>query len=507
MGAPRTDPPRRRPWARLGALAALVALAAATPASARFLRAAIALDARGLAAELDRRSADGYRFEAFVAATGFYAALVSCDDETCRDDRRYAYAALDSGAAGELAPLVERGFRFRAASAEGGRPLFLFERDARAQPAPVEMRWLPLAHPALDLEAVAAAREEGFRVVAAEVERRDRVLLLLERAAGERGEPREVRRLADHPAPLVAALDRAAAEGFSLDAMWSRRPGGSPFTLELNALVSRPRAPRPARAPFVVVTDRYEVGDQGRLVGALEWSDRRALFFQEVVGWDYDSEERDLPEGATFSIFALQGALEEALRQSPFDPVVAAWLERKGAGGWRLVMICEDERPRGALDAEPVSATGRGRPELVPAPALALPPGAMPLGAGGGEPGAAWLAWSRALERRELAAAQAAMSRHLRSVFDLACRVASIRDRPSERTQKKVLGEWFGALPLGATVVGGYVQGDTARLRLLGPPAGRPQATPLLHEVEMTLEEGSWKAVGAPVLLGLPETP
>lgn len=479
-----------------GVLAAAVGLVllGAAPLPAAFYRGVAAFDARGLERALERRSSDGYRFEAFIEGAPHLAALASCEGKDCRDDGTWTYRTLDGSSTADLNLVLGQGYRFRAATVFGGRALFLFERARGTSPPPVEMRWLELNYPLLDLDAVAAAREAGYRIVAAEVPRQERVLLLLARAPGERGEPREVRRLADHPAPLVGALDRAAAEGWSLDAMWSRRPQGNPFTVELNALISRPRAGRSARAPFLVVTDRYEVGRQGRLVGALEWNQRRALFFQELPGWEYDLEERDLAPGSAATPAALEEALDQALRQTPFDPVVEAWAEAKSDGGLRLLTVCEDERPRGEIDAEPASPTGRGRPGIVAAPPLELPKGAKALPEGGGEPGAAWTAWLAALERRDLAAAKALMSEDLARSFELSCRVATIREQPSERVQKKVLGEWLAALPKASAPRGGYVSGERARLRLAGRPAdGAKNAALQLFEIDLVRTGNAWR--------------
>ena len=489
---------------RLGfALASLVGALVATPADARFIRAAVAAEPRSLVLALDRLAADGYRLEVTIDGLPFLAALVSCEEQACRDTFRFSYRALDGSSAADLSSALADGYRFRAVARLGDRPLFLFEHDARARLEPIEMRWLELSAAAGGLDEVAAAREAGFRLAAVGGVRRDVVLLLLERRPGERGEPREVRHLSDHPGPLVGALDRAAAEGFALDAMWSRRPNGNPFTVELHALISRPRSGRTARAPFLLVTDRGEVNRQGRLVASLEWNERRALFFQELPGWDDDVEERDLPAGSVSSPTALKGALDEAFRQTPFDPIVSAWAEPKSDGGSRLVTLSVDEQPSGPLDLEPASPTGRGRPEIVPARPLAIPPGAQALGEGGGEPGALWLAWAHALERRDLAAALAMMSEGKRRDFDLSCRVRSIRETPSERTQKKMLGEWAEKLPRDPSVAGGFVLADHARLRLLGRPSARKDAPSMLYEVELVREAGAWKAEGEAEAIGL----
>lgn len=492
----------RRRFAGL-AFSALAGVLLARSADARFIRAAVASDPRGLVRALDHLAEDGYRLEVTLDGLPFLAALASCEEQACRESSRYGYRALDGGSSADLSQALADGYRFRAVARLGDRPLFLFERDARARLEPVEMRWLELGAATGGLDEVAAAREAGFHLVAVGVAARDLVLLLLERRPGEHGEPREVRHLSDHPGPLVGALDRAAAEGFALDAMWSRRPNGNPFTVELHALISRPRAGRAARAPFLLVTDRGEVNQQGRLVASLEWNERRALFFQELPGWDYDVEERDLPAGSAGSPTALKGALDEAFRQTPFDPIVSAWAESKSDGSSRLVTLSLDEQPGSALDLEPASPTGRGRPEIVPAPPLAIPPGAQALGEGGGEPGALWLAWAHALERRDLAAALAMMSEGKRRDFDLSCRVRSLRETPSERTQKKMLGEWADKLPSDARVAGGFVLADRARLRLLGRPSARKDAPPMLYEVELVRESGAWKVEGEAETIGL----
>jgi hypothetical protein len=277
-------------------------------------------------------------------------------------------------------------------------------------------------------------------------------------------------------------LATLASEGYGVDALWSRGGGNILFggTKEVVAVVSRPTG---SNRP--VAHTKLDLGDEpsttGDLIAVASYGNDQVFAVRQARSDNYDTSTIQLPtttDGEALPAYEFAEKLRERLRSQAWRPIERAWFTWSAGRIESLVLVEAQSRPTGSSSV--ASAEQLAAPE-VPADATALPEG-------GGEPAATWWAVLEAARKNDVKAAKARWT-----VAKLARwneNVARFKAPFGMGFSEKDLFE--GAvddLPTDSRVVGGWVRGDDALVRIEATADGVRSVA----DLTLRREGGVWK--------------
>jgi hypothetical protein len=469
---------------RAVAVAAMLCAFSATPAVAADFDWQIVsgLSADYLEREVQRMAANGYRVQAIVADTlnptiivgreggGLFRRGVPAAAE---------YRVLDPRDAAGIPALGAEGFTLRAIGrARNGPALAIFERMLAGKKTPHDYRSVQAA-PAAPLDPLLTpVAAEGYRVIAS-IGDTGSEWVIVEREANSSAGAREVRVLA---APDVEKLEEQintlASEGFGCDAVWNRPPKG--FALfkggTLMAALSRRRGST-SPAAHVKIDKGERPYESGQLLSVVPYRNKFAFVVKRAGSSDYSVKEVTFPDSdAKRSSSWLEDPILERLRGQWWNPIELAWAITSANKVTSWV---------GVERREPIARFSSSWRE---ADKIAVPAGAKALPRGGGEPGDSYRAHLDAIARGDLPGAKALWTGRQRAGWDENVKrfKAPLGMGFSEKDLFKSMKERTAT---DQTVLGGWINGDRATIRIEGTYDG----TRAVADIDLTREAGTWK--------------
>ncbi len=472
---------------RAVAVAAMLCALSATPAVAADFdwQIVTGLSTDYLERQVQRMAADGYRVQAIVADTanptivvareggGLFRRSVPASAE---------YRVLDPRDAAGIPALGAEGFTLRAiGKARNGPALAIFERMLAGKKTPHDYRSVQAA-PAAPLDPLLTpVAAEGYRVIAS-IGDAGSEWVIVEREANSGG-AREARVLA---APDVEKLEEQinnlASEGFGCDAVWNRPPKG--FALfkggTLMAALSRRRGST-SPAAHVKIDKGERPYESGQLLSVVPYRNKFAFVVKRAGSSDYSVKEVTFPDrDEKRSSSWLEDPILERLRSQWWNPIELAWAITSANKVTSWVGL--ERREPVARFSSSSTITRRE------ADKIAVPAGAKALPRGGGEPGDAYRAHLDAIARGDLAGAKALWTGRQRAGWDENVKrfKAPLGMGFSEKDLFKSMAE---RMATDQTVLGGWINGDRATIRIEGTYDG----TRAVADIDLTREAGTWK--------------
>lgn len=472
---------------RAVAVAAMLCALSATPAVAADYDWQIVsgLSTDYLEREVQRMAANGYRVQAIVADT--FNPTIVVAREGSGFFRRGAppsaeYRVLDPRDAAGIPALGAEGFTLRAiGKARNGPALAIFERMLAGKKTPRDYRSVQAA-PATPLDPVLTpVAAEGYRVIAS-VGDAGSEWVIVEREANSGG-AREVRVLS---APDVEKLEQQintlASEGFGCDAVWNRPPKGLALFKggTLMAALSRRRGAT-SPAAHVKIEKGERPYESGQLLSVVPYRNKFAFVVKRASSGDYSVKEVTFPErDANRSSSWLEDPILERLRSQWWNPIELAWEINSGnkVSSWVGV-----ERREPLVRSSSSSTITRREADRI-----AVPAGATALPRGGAEPGDAYRAHLAAVARGDLPGAKALWTGRQRASWDENVKrfKAPLGMGFSEKDLFKSMRE---RMATDQTVLGGWINGDRATIRIEGTYDGARAVA----DIDLTREAGAWK--------------
>lgn len=468
-------PLRRRRLAVALAFALAVVSSAPAGASLDWLL----LSGWGLEAAIGHQARLGFEVQAVLVDSPEPAVLLA--RECCgRREPAATYRLVDRASAATVERLGADGHRLVAFGPHRiGGALAVFAHHGRGAGLAYRSLQGDAATLAADVERLAA---DGHRCVAAA----GRTMsspdwLLFER--GAKAVKREARVVVgEHAEALAKALAPLAREGFSLDCAWSRGTGKLTWggATGLGAVVSRsPGATRP------VAHTRIDIGTSptgsGTLLAVAPYGSRFAFLHREDRT-SVDSDAAEWPtDGKGQRSWALRHELHERLRSSFWDPVSFAWVVHDAGQPARIGAVERDE------DAARARAAAADAPAARAPTALPIPKGATAL-ADGGDPWRAYQTLMAAIGRKDLKATKRLWTGEVAKAWE--GRVKTFKAPFGLGfSEKELFADLHEDLPTDPELVGGWEQGDAARLRVEGTVDGERSVA----DLDFAREGGVWK--------------
>ena len=465
---------------------ALMCALAAPPAVAADLDWQIVsgLNTEYLERQVQRMAANGYRVQAIVADTAQPTIVVAREGGGLLRRSVPAaaeYRVLDSGDAAGIPELGAAGYTLRAIGrARSGPAIAIFERLLAGKKAH-DYRSVQAA-PAAPLDPLlTAVAADGYRAIAS-VGDSGSEWVIVERDANSAG-ARETRVLAAPDVEkLEADINALAAEGFGCDAVWNRPPKGLALFKggTLMAALSRRRGST-SPAAHVKIDKGERPYESGQLLSVVPYRNKFAFVVRRAASSDYSVKEARFPDrDAKRSSSWLEEPILQRLRSQWWNPIELAWAITSANTVTSWVGL---ERREPVTRFSSSSTITRRAADTIPVPggATALPPG-------GGEPGDAYRAHLAAIERRDIAGAKRLWTgRQLASWDENVQRFkAPLGMGFSEKDLFKSMAE---RMATDQTVLGGWINGDRAAIRIEGTYDG----TRAVADIDLVREAGMWK--------------
>jgi hypothetical protein len=471
---------------RAAAAAAMVCALSAAPAVAADFdwQIVTGLSTDYLERQVQRMAADGYRVQAIVVDTANPTIVVGREGGGLFGRRVPAsaeYRVLDPRDAAGIPALGGEGFTLRAiGKARNGPALAIFERMLAGKKAPRDYRSLQAA-PAEPLDPLlTSAATEGYRAIAS-VGDSGSEWVIVEREANSGA--REVRVLtAPDVEKLEQQINNLASEGFGCDAVWNRPPKG--FALfkggTLTAALSRRRGST-TPAAHVKIEKGERPYESGQLLSVVPYRTKFAFVIKRAGSSDYSVKEVTFPDrDAKRSSSWLEDPILERLRGQWWNPIELAWAISSGSNVTSWVGL---ERREPIARSSSSSKIARREAEKITVPA-----GAKALPRGGAEPGDAYRAPLSAIARLDIAGTKALWTGRQRASWDENVKrfKAPLGMGFSEKELFKSMAE---RMATDQTVLGGWINGDRATIRIEGTYDG----TRSVADIDLTREAGIWK--------------
>lgn len=443
---------------------------------------------------VDRLASEGYTVQAVVLEAEQPTVLMAREGRRAQP-RVAHYRLLGRGQAATVDGLGAEGWSLHRSGLTRNRTaLLVLRRPASGQASASGLRTVEVSGPVDNASAaLAAPYGEGLVALAAlggPSGGSDWLLLgpppvtTSPASAGKPGEPREVRVVSDvGSAPLATKLATLAADGFAVDTLWSRP--GARFSLggtkEVVAVVSRPHGvTRP------VAHTRLEIGDEpsatGTLLAAATYGNKLVFAIRDARSSDYDADELILPtptDQQPQSAWERATLLRERLHRQVWSPIELAWMTWD-AGRPSSMVVVEREAPSRFGARSSAAEADRGAPPI--------PSGATTLPADGGEPAASWRTILDATRRNDLKAAKARWTGAKLAAWNE--NVARFKAPFGLGFSEKDLFESeVDDVPTDPQVIGGWLQGDEALLRVEATANGERAVSDLTFR----REGGVWK--------------
>jgi hypothetical protein len=435
--------------------------------------------------QVQHMAADGYRVQAIVADTTNPTIVVAREGGGLfrRNVPAAAeYRVRDSRGAAGISALGAEGFTLRASGkARNGPALAIFERLLAGKKVPHDYRSVQAA-PAAPLDPLLmSVAAEGYRAIAS-IGDAGSEWVIVEREANSGG-AREVRVLAAADVEkLEEQINSLAAEGFGCDAVWNRPPKGLALFKggTLMAALSRRRGST-SPAPHVRIERGERPYESGQLLSVVPYRNKFAFVIKRASSGDYSVKEVTFPDrDAKRSSSWLDDTILERLRSQWWNPIELAWAISSGAEVKSWVGV--ERREQVARFSSSSTITRRE------ADKIAVPAGAKALPRGGGEPGDSYRAHLDAITRGDLAGAKALWTGRQRASWDENVKrfKAPLGMGFSEKDLFKSMKE---RMATDQTVLGGWINGDRAAIRIEGTYDG----TRAVADIDFTREAGIWK--------------
>lgn len=431
----------------------------------------------GIQGEVTRLAAEGFRVDTVVVNAPEPTVLLR--RPCCRRAAATAtYRIVTRDEVDRVAELGAQGYTLRAFGVDrGGVPLAVYELTSDAPGARHDYRSIAadLASSEAELGSLAA---DGFRAVAASGRTASKPdWLILERKPDTPA--RELKVIDETSATaLEAALGKLAGQGYALDVAWGRTVKRFSLTgpERLAAVVSRPRGEaRPVAHSRVTVASEPDSSSGALVSTALS---RGGLAFVQRVGRSGSPWVRQVvwPSGDE-AAWERWAKAEQELRSYQSRPIGSAWVVWSAGSPSSLVVREPDE----------VEAEASRRP-ADPAPALEIPADAQPLAEGGGAPFAAYLELLAGIRRGDLKGTKQRWTDEVAAAW--AKRVEMFKAPLGLGFSEKSLFEDLPReLPTDPIVLGGWVRGAEAKLRVEGTVDGQRR----FGDLDLRLEGGVWK--------------
>jgi hypothetical protein len=506
----------------LAAILSVLALAA-TPAAAADLdwQIVTGTSTSYLERQVQRWAADGYRVQAIIADAPSPTIVIARAGSGGLFRKNLPpsaeYRVLDPGDAAEVARLGADGFHLRTiGKARTGPALAVFERDLARGPqsgppsgapaGPHDYRSLQ-APPAAPLDPLLTPLAgDGYRVIASVGDSGSEWLILERDGITREGSTREggaresgardggAREAAKRESAardsrvitvpeldkLEQAINDLASEGFTCDAVWNRPPKG--FALfkggTLMAALSRRRGVTNP-APHVKVDKGRQPYESGQLLAVVPYRSNFAFVVLRAGEMGYSVKEVTLPDNDSKGSW-LEDSFLERLRGQWWNPIETAWATY--SSGKMNSWVGVERREPIRLSS---SSTKLPRRE---ADKIAVPSGAKALPRGGGEPGDSYRAHLDAIARGDLPGAKALWTGHQRTSWDENVKrfKAPLGMGFSEKDLFKSMAQ---RMPTDPTVLGGWINGDRATIRIEVTSDGRRA----IADIDLLREAGTWK--------------
>jgi hypothetical protein len=435
--------------------------------------------------EVQRMAANGYRVQAIVADTANPTIVVAREGGGLfrRGVPASAeYRLLDPRDAAGIPALGAEGFTLRAlGKARNGPALAIFERMLAGKKAPHDYRSVQAA-PAAPLDPLLTpVAAEGYRVIAS-IGDTGSEWVIVEREANNGG-AREARVLtAPDVEKLEEQINNLASEGFGCDAVWNRPPKGLALFKggTLMAALSRRRGST-SPAAHVKIDKGERPYETGQLLSVVPYRNKFAFVVKRASSGDYSVKEVTFPDrAAKRSSSWLDDPILERLRGQWWNPIELAWEISSGNEVKSWVGV---ERREPVARFSSSSTVTRGEADKI-----AVPAGAKALPRGGGEPGDAYRAHLDAIARENLAGAKALWTGRQRASWDENVKrfKAPLGMGFSEKDLFKSMKE---RMATDQTVLGGWINGDRATIRIEGTYDG----TRAVADIDLAREAGTWK--------------
>jgi hypothetical protein len=467
------------------AVAMLCALSAAPAAAADFdWQIVSGLGTDYLEREVQRMAANGYRVQAIVADTANPTIVVGREGGGLfrRVPATAEYRVLDPRDAAAIPALGAEGFTLRAIGrGRNGPALAIFERMLAGKKTPRDYRSVQAA-PAAPLDPLlTSVAAEGYRAIAS-IGDTGSEWVIVEREANSGG-AREARVLAAPDVEtLEAQINNLASEGFGCDAVWNRPPKG--FALfkggTLMAAMSRRRGST-SPAAHVKIEKGERPYESGQLLSVVPYRNKFAFVVKRAGSSDYSVKEVTFPDrDAKRSSSWLEEPILERLRSQWWNPIELAWAISSGSEVKSWVGV--ERREPVARFSSSSTITRRE------ADKIAVPAGATALPRGGGEPGDAYRAHLAAVARGDMPGAKALWTGRQRASWDENVKrfKAPLGMGFSEKDLFKSMKE---RMATDQTVLGGWINGDRATIRIEGTYDG----TRAVADIDLAREAGIWK--------------
>jgi hypothetical protein len=435
--------------------------------------------------QVQRMAANGYRVQAIVADTLNPTIIVAREGGGLfrRNVPAVAeYRLLDPNDAAGIPALGAEGFKLRAlGKARNGPALAIFERLLAGKTSPRDYRAL-MAPPAAPLDPLlASAAADGYRAIASAGDAGSE-LVIVEREANSGG-AREVRVItAPDTEKLEEQINQLATEGFGCDTVWNRPPKGVALFKggTLMAALSRRRGST-SPAAHVKIDRGERPSESGQLLAVVPYRNKFAFVIKHASSSDYSVSEVRFPDKYDRRSSSWIGdPFLERLRSQWWNPIELAWEVSSGNDVTSWVGVERRESPSRFTSSSTVTRREADK--------IAVPAGATALPRGGGEPGDAYRAHLDAIRSGDLPAAKALWTGRQRASWDENAKrfKAPMGLGFSEKDLFKTAKE---RMATDQTVLGGWINGDRATIRIEGTYDG----TRAVADIDLTREAGVWK--------------
>lgn len=439
-----------------------------------------AWNASGLEAGIERLADDGFTVQAVVLDAERPTVLLAREGWS-RTPRVATYRVLGRDQGAEVDKLAAAGWNLHRFGAARDRNAVVVLAKPGAGAA-VDLRSVLVSG---DSAAVAAALEplyqEGRQVVAAlgGFGKTSDWLILGATAQS----PRDLKVVANKgTTPLAAQLATLASEGYGVDALWSRGGGNILFggTKEVLAVVSRPAGNnRP------VAHTKLDLGDEpsttGELVAIASYGNDQVFAVRQARSDNYNTSTILMPtstDGEALPAYEFAEKLRERLRSQAWRPIERAWFTWSAGRIESLVLLERESRPTSS------STVASAEQSTTPA----VPPDASALPEDGGEPAGAWWAVLESARKRDVKAAKARWTgaklarwnenvERFKAPFGMGF------------SEKELFESAAEDLPTDSRVLGGWVRGDDAMVRIEATTDG----TRSVADLTLRREGGVWK--------------